>query len=227
MRSERSFTQRSWSALRATLIGCGLSEPLLRRGLLGLNETRRLLALRHLPAGARGLEIGALHCPLPLPPGAQASTLTAMRQRYCERCAPTPATVSSSRYSRRRFHARLHRRGKPGLRRRQPRAGTCRRRVRHAAELAARITAGRRPLRRGADRRALRRLRPRHHARRTLPRRLSPRRCGRLQVMRERNRAHVEEYLAVAAPALAREQGQPWHTAGRSARARDRAPAWP
>lgn len=30
------------------------------------------------------------------------------------------------------------------------------------------------------------------------------------QAMRERNRAHVEEHLAIAAPALVREQCQPW-----------------
>ena len=44
MRSEPSLTQRVWSTLRTTLIGIGLSEWLLRQGLLGLEETRRRLA---------------------------------------------------------------------------------------------------------------------------------------------------------------------------------------
>ena len=34
--------------------------------------------------------------------------------------------------------------------------------------------------------------------------------AGDRQAMRERNRAHVEEHLAIAAPAIAREQCQPW-----------------
>jgi len=79
MRSRRSF-QRAFSALRAVLIRCGLSTLLLRFGRLGLEETRRHLSLRHLPVGGTGLEMGALHCPLPLPPGSKAY--------YVDRCVP-------------------------------------------------------------------------------------------------------------------------------------------
>jgi len=50
MSSEAASPNALWQAARALLIGCGMAEPLLRIGRLGL-------------------EIGALHCPLPLPPG--------------------------------------------------------------------------------------------------------------------------------------------------------------
>lgn len=67
MQSRRTIPQTVWSALRSVLIRSGFAESLLRTGLLGLTETRRYLSLRYLSRGARGLEIGALHCPLPLP----------------------------------------------------------------------------------------------------------------------------------------------------------------
>ena len=211
MQSERSFTQRSWSALRATLIGCGLSEPLLRRGLLGLNETRRLLALRHLPAGARGLEIGALHCPLPLPPSAQA--------RYVDRHFPevlrtlradagdaivTPdlladgfsldciATVSQD------FVVANH-----VLEHAVDALGTLEnwlRALRPGGVLFVAVPIGERCFDRGRD------ITPAEHFLEDC--RLVA--AGDRQAMRERNRAHVEEHLAIAAPAIAREQCQPW-----------------
>ncbi len=53
------------------LVRCGFTMPLLQLGFLGLTDTRRWLALRYLSVGSCGLEIGALHCPLPLPQGAQ------------------------------------------------------------------------------------------------------------------------------------------------------------
>lgn len=71
MRSNRTPLHLAWTALRAALVGLGLSEWLLARGRLGLEETRRRLALRYLPANGQGIEVGALHCPLPLPPGAR------------------------------------------------------------------------------------------------------------------------------------------------------------
>ncbi|WP_172838772.1 class I SAM-dependent methyltransferase [Solemya velesiana gill symbiont] len=49
-----------------------MASVLLRLGLLGLEQTRRRLSLRYLPIRSRGLEIGALHCPLPLPEGSRA-----------------------------------------------------------------------------------------------------------------------------------------------------------
>lgn len=61
-----------WSHLRSSLVALGLSEVLLRFNLLGLVETRRQLALRYLKPAGSGLEIGALHAPLPLPAAARA-----------------------------------------------------------------------------------------------------------------------------------------------------------
>jgi SAM-dependent methyltransferase len=72
MPSDSSLLHRSWPALRTSLAGHGFAEFLLRLGLLGLEQTRRRMSLRHLPASACGLEIGALHFPLTLPPAAQA-----------------------------------------------------------------------------------------------------------------------------------------------------------
>lgn len=74
MPSKQSLLNRVWPTLRKCLVGCGLSEPLLKIGYLGLDETRRHLSLRYLKsAGALlGLEIGAMHRPLPLPAGARA-----------------------------------------------------------------------------------------------------------------------------------------------------------
>lgn len=63
---------RLWSCLRRGMVAAGLGELLLRLNVLGLAETRRHLAWRHIAPGSTGLEIGALHAPLPLPPGAHA-----------------------------------------------------------------------------------------------------------------------------------------------------------
>jgi SAM-dependent methyltransferase len=66
MQFRRTLPQSVWPALRSVLIRSGFAGRLLRSGLLGLTETRRYLSLRYLPSGTLGLEIGALHCPLPL-----------------------------------------------------------------------------------------------------------------------------------------------------------------
>lgn len=63
---------RLWTRLRRGMIAAGLGKLLLRLNVLGLVETRRHLALRHIAPDSCGLEIGALHAPLPLPPGARA-----------------------------------------------------------------------------------------------------------------------------------------------------------
>ncbi len=70
MRSK--YLRKVWSVLRTILIRYGLAAPLLWLGILGLEHTRRWLALRYLPTGSCGVEIGALHYPLPLPRGARA-----------------------------------------------------------------------------------------------------------------------------------------------------------
>jgi hypothetical protein len=72
MQFRRALLQTVWSTLRSVLIHSGFAGWLLRSGLLGLTETRRYLSLRYLPSSARGLEIGALHCPLSLPPNTKA-----------------------------------------------------------------------------------------------------------------------------------------------------------
>lgn len=222
MRSERSLTQRTWSALRTALIGCGLSEALLRRGLLGLDETRRHLALRHLPAGARGLEIGALHCPLPLPPGAQA--------RYVDRHAPealrtlradagaaivTPDLLANGfaldciAAASQDFVVANH-----VLEHAVDALGTLEnwlRVLRPGGILFVAVPIGERCFDRG------RAVTPVEHF-------LEDRRlvaAGDAAAMRGRNRAHVEEHLAIAAPALAREQGQPWSPLQGAARERE------
>ncbi|KAB2928375.1 MAG: class I SAM-dependent methyltransferase [Dechloromonas sp.] len=63
---------RIWPRLRRGMVDAGLGELLLRLNVLGLVETRRKLAFQHIAPGSCGLEIGALHAPLPLPPGAHA-----------------------------------------------------------------------------------------------------------------------------------------------------------
>lgn len=203
--------QRIWSALRAALIGCGLSEALLRLGLLGLDETRRHLALRHLPTGGRGLEIGALHCPLPLPPGAQAC--------YVDRHAPealrtlradagaaivTPDILADGfslgciADSSQDFVVANH-----VLEHAKDALGTLEswlRVLRPGGVLFVAVPRGERCADRG-------------RAVTTVGHFLEDSRlvaAGDTDAMRARDRVHVEEHLAIAAPALARGRGEPW-----------------
>lgn len=211
MRSERSLTQQAWSALRTALIGCGLSGLLLRLGLLGLEETRRRLALRHLPSGAHGLEIGALHCPLPLPPGAQARyvdrhTPQTLRQLRADAGAliVTPdlladgfelgCIAAASQDFVIANHVLEHAADALGT------LANWLRVLRPGGILFVAVPRGERCFDRG------RAVTPVAHF--LDDSRLSA--AGMHEAMRERNRAHVEEHLAISAPALAREQGVPW-----------------
>lgn len=222
MRSEPAFIKKSWASLRAALIACGLAEPLLRRGLLGLEETRRRLALRHLPAGGQGLEIGALHCPLPLPPGARA--------RYVDH-----HTADELR--------RLRADAGPGI------VGTdiladgfalgciagasqdfvvANHVLEHATDALGTLENWLRVLRSGgvlfvAVPRG-ERCADRGRAVTTVGHFLEDRRlvaAGDAAAMRARDRVHVEEHLAIAAPALARERGEPWQPPQGEARERE------
>lgn len=211
MRSERSFTQRSWSALRAGLIGCGLSEFLLRRGLLGLDETRRCLALRHLPADGCGIEIGAMHYPLPLPLGARVRyvdhhTVDELRRLHKDTNEAIVGidiladgfTLGSIANASQDFVVANH-----VLEHAIDALGTLEnwlRVLRPGGLLFVAVPVGERCFDRGRD------ITPAEHF-------LEDCRLvagGDRQAMRERNRAHVEEHLAIAAPAIAREQCQPW-----------------
>ncbi len=58
--------------MRTIMVRSGLAAPLLHLGLLGLDETRRRLAMHYLSTAEHGIEIGALHYPLPLPRGTRA-----------------------------------------------------------------------------------------------------------------------------------------------------------
>ena len=72
MRSDFNILHNIWPLVRAAMVGAGLSDWLLGRGILGLDATRKTLAAHYLPLGGSGIEIGTLHCPLPLPGGAVA-----------------------------------------------------------------------------------------------------------------------------------------------------------
>lgn len=203
--------QRIWFTLRAALIGCGLAEPLLRVGLLGLEDTRRRLALHHLPAGARGLEIGALHCPLPLPPGTQARYIDqhapqALRQLrpdageaivmpdiiadgfslHCIAAASQDFVVAN--------HVLEHAVDVLGTLKNWLRV------LRPNGLIFITVPRGERCFDRG------RAITPAEHF--LEDHRLSVE--GNTMAMCERNRAHIVEHLAISAPAIARVQGQPW-----------------
>lgn len=89
---ERNFFHSTWRHLRNLCVRCGLSLWLLRFGRLGLYDTRRFLAQRHLGSSAAnsvrlGLEIGAWRAPLPLPHNAAA--------RYVDKRMPDMAAGSA------------------------------------------------------------------------------------------------------------------------------------
>lgn len=216
-----SFLKFLWPGLRATLIRHGLAEPLLRHGLLGLVETRRRLALNYLPDGA-GLEIGALHSPLPLPPGSrvryvdQHSLETLRTLRPDAGAAIVRPDILADGFDLRCIadasqdfvvanHVLEHAGDALGTLEHWLRV------LRPGGILFVAVPIGERCFDRG------RAVTPPEHF-------LEDRRlvaAGDAAAMRERNRAHVEEHLAIAAPAIARGQGLPWTPPKGEARERE------
>lgn len=225
MSSECSLLQRFWAALRAGLIGCGLAEPLLRLGRLGLTDTRRHLARYYLTppgTGWLGLEIGALHCPLPLPPGADALyidkhlpvALKTLRPDVQDTAIVTPDFIANG-FSLQCIadacldfvianHVLEHSIDALGT--------LCQwlRVLRPDGILFVAVPLGDRCFDRGRPLTS-----PDHFVE---DYRLSAR--GERAAMRERNLRHVEEYLAISAPAIAREQGATWAPPDTQERAR-------
>lgn len=80
--------RNAWQSLRPVLVRMGGGPLLLRMGILGLAETRRLLAARHL--AGQGLEIGARHFPLPAPPG--------VTVRYVDRYTESETRLKSAEF---------------------------------------------------------------------------------------------------------------------------------
>ena len=210
MRSRRSF-QRAFSALRTALIRCGLSTLLLRFGRLGLEETRRHLSFRHLPAGGAGLEIGALHCPLPLPSGSQAY--------YVDRCVPDVLRTLRADVGAAIVLPHLVTDGfsleciadksldfviaNHVLEHSIDALGTLEnwlRVLRPGGMLFVAVPIGARCFDRGRTVTSAAHFLEDHWL------------CsvGDAKAMRVRNRAHIEEYLAIAAPVLARQRGERW-----------------
>jgi hypothetical protein len=68
--SLRRVQRQLLHALRSVVIRVGGAQWLLQQGWLGLHETRRAVAAKHL--NGQGVEVGALGFPLVLPPGASA-----------------------------------------------------------------------------------------------------------------------------------------------------------
>lgn len=212
MQSESAILRTTWSALRAAAIACGLSEWLLWHGRLGLVETRRHLALQHLPGDARGLEIGALHCPLPLPAGTRAYYVDrhapdALRELRAD-AGPAIVTpdlladgfaldciVAASQDFIIANHVLEHAVDALGTLEHWLRA------LRPGGVLFITVPIGERCFDRG-------------RAATTAEHFLEDRRLvasGEAVAMRARNRMHVDEHLAISAPALARAAGRPWH----------------
>lgn len=212
MRSEFAILRKIWPVLRTVAVACGLSEWLLRHGRLGLVETRRHLALQHLPDNARGLEIGALHCPLPLPAGTKA--------RYVDRHATealrdlradvgpvivTPdlladgfsldCILAASQDFIIANHVLEHATDVLGTLENWLRA------LRPGGVLFVAVPIGERCFDRGRTITAVEHF--------IEDRRLVT--AGETAVMRARNRVHVEEYLTIAAPAIAQAANRPWH----------------
>jgi SAM-dependent methyltransferase len=222
MRSEQAVARHAWSALRAALVALGLSEWLLARGRLGLEATRRHLALRHLPAGGQGLEIGALHCPLPLPAGARARYVDRRSTEALRRLRPDAGTgivapdiladgftLACIADASQDFVVANH-----VLEHAQDALGTLEnwlRVLRPGGVLFVAVPIGAHCADRGRPVTAVGHF--------LEDRRLAA--AGEAAALRERNQAHVEEHLDIAAPALARERGEAWTPLQGAARERE------
>lgn len=210
-----------WPILRAALVRLGLSGLLLRFGRLGLVKTRRHLAMRYLPAGV-GLEIGALHSPLPLPPGTRARYLDKHAPQVLKGLRPdagativvpdfladgfTLACVAGASQD---FVIANH-----VLEHAADALGTVEnwlRVLRPGGVLFIAVPIGARCFDRG------RAITPVEHF--LEDRRLTS--AGNVEAMHSRNREHVEEHLAIAAPAMARQQGATWQAPAGETRERE------
>lgn len=213
MRSDHPLLNRTWSATRASLMGCGLAEPLLRLGLLGLESTRSQLALHYLKGYRHGMEIGALHFPLQLPTGIEALYIDKNTpEKLRELCSEVAAsivrtdvvadgfTLSCIADASQEFLVANH-----VLEHSTDALGTLMnwlRVLRPGGTLFVTVPRGSRCFDKG---RAI------TNAEHFLDDyRLTQN--GNYSAMRERNRKHIEEHLRISAPAIAREQNTHWST---------------
>lgn len=213
MPSEQSLLHTVWSTLRNCLVGCGLSGPLLHIGYLGLDETRRHLSLRYLkPEGtALGLEIGAMHRPLPLPVGARALYIDKYTRRALQEMSSevttsivTPDIITdgfnlgciapSSQDFLIANHVLEHASNALGTLQNWLRV------LRPGGILFVAVPRGDRCFDRGRTITSVAHFVEDH--------RLSI--AGDHATIRARNREHIEEHLSISAPVLARQQGQIW-----------------
>jgi SAM-dependent methyltransferase len=221
MTVDHLILNRAWSILRNWLTRAGLAEVLLRLDLLGLVETRRRLALRHIEAGSIGLEIGALHCPLPLPAQTRAyyidkhsaATLKTLRadagdtiirpdiladglRLDCIASASQDFVVAN--------HLLEHAQDALGT------LGNWLRVLRPGGVLFVAVPIGDRCFDRGREITSAEHFRDDYRLSLT----------GDHGAMRRRNQKHVEEHLAISAPALAALQGKQWTPPNNAERAR-------
>lgn len=200
-----------WPRLRRGMVRVGLSELLLRLDVLGLVETRRQLALRYLKPAGSGLEIGALHAPLPLPPGARALYVdkhTADSLRILRADAAATLVVPDLLADGLRLHCIAA--GSQDfvianhlLEHAQDALGTLRNWLnvlRPGGILFVAVPIGARCFDRGRP------VTSSAHFLEDYELSLA----GDTATMRQRNLAHIEEHLAISAPAITALQGQPW-----------------
>lgn len=212
---------RLWPRLRHGMVAAGLGELLLRLKVLGLVETRRHLASRHIVPGSCGLEIGALHAPLPLPAGARAfyvdkhsaATLRTLRTDAADTLVGPDLLADGLRLpciaaGSQDFVIANHL-----LEHAQDALGTlCNwlHVLRPGGLLFVAVPIGARCFDRG---------RPLTTGQHFLED-YELTRAGDSAAMRQRNLAHIEEHLAISAPAIAALQGQPWVAPGEAERQR-------
>jgi hypothetical protein len=222
MRPEHSIIRIAWSALRSVLIAGRLAEPLLRLGLLGLEATRRRLALRYLPPGGSGLEIGALHSPLPLPPGSRARYLDKHAPQALKGLRPDAGeaivvpdvladgfTLACVAEASQDFVIANH-----VLEHASDALGTLENwlcALSHGGMLFVAVPIGACCFDRGRKVTSTEHFLEDH--------RLTS--AGNIEAMRSRNRRHIEEHLAIATPAMAQQQGKPWQAPAGAAHERE------
>ncbi len=200
------------------MVAAGLSPFLLRLGILGLAQTRKELSLRYLPKRATGIEIGASHSPLPLPGGAVARYVDCYEVEELRTFNPDASSlifppdliadgfsldciISGSQDFVIANHVLEHATDALGTLLNWVRV------LRPGGVLFVAVPIGARCFDRG---RSITRL---DHF--VEDRRLTE--LGDRQTMYKRNCEHIEEYLRIAAPALARANGTSWKDLSRDA----------